>query len=80
MGTDPHQYEQLLMLLRAFNVKVFECSPDGHTHVELFPAGPDPVVVGQVPLDQKGKVTGEGTATPYHKLFGGNVPRFKSEA
>lgn len=78
MGTDPATLSILLDILVERRVKRYESDPTSgglllEFHPPELPAAPNPIVL---PAD-RGKID-QAAPTPYHRLFGGSVPAFRS--
>lgn len=73
MAPDASDLEHTLMLLRTYDVSRYECS---EFTIEMRPPEVPEKAVEVVPVAERGKVT-KPEDTPYHKLFGGQMPAFK---
>lgn len=77
MGTDPATLSILLAILVEHRVKRYSSSDGGDVELEFHPlevpVTGNPIVL---PAD-RGKIE-QAEPTPYHRLFGGAVPAFRT--
>lgn len=78
MGTDPAELSIQLDILVAHRVKRFVSGGDSVLEIEFHPPETSPPeLTPMLPPSERGKIE-QPEHTPYHRLFGGQVPAFRS--